>query len=157
MSEKIELSAEETYKRNQKRAKVFKILAPVCFWVFLGLAVLCLFIALKNSFGNVAEIISLLDDKKYTGVELNANYNFLVQKYGEWVIGTGNNGFTVTFINIGNALFSGFMIISLVFCIIFFVSAFVVGRWLLPKLSQQITEDNQDMVNLTILKQQDKK
>ena len=157
MSEKKELSAEEIYKRNQKRAKVCKILAPICFWVFLGFAVLCLFIALKNSFGNIAEILALLDDKQYTGVELKENYNFLVQKYGQWVIGSGTSGFTITFINIGNALFSGFMVVSLVFCIIFFVSAFVVGKWLLPKLSQQITEDNQEMVNLTILKQQDKK
>lgn len=154
MSEKKQLSAEEVYKRNQKRAKVFKILAPICFWVFLGLAVLCFVIAVKNSFGNVAEIIALLDDKKYTGLELKDNYNFLVDKYGEWVIGTGNNGFTITFINIGNALFSGFMVLSLVLSLLFLISAFVLGKWLLPKLSEQILADNQDMVNLTILKQQ---
>ena len=154
MSEKKELSAEEVYKRNQKRAKVFKILAPICFWLFLGLAVLCFVIAVKNSFGNVVEIIALLDDKKYTGLELKDNYNFLVEKYGEWVIGTGNNGFTITFINIGNALFSGFMVLSLVLSLLFLISAFVLGKWLLPKLSKQILADNQDMVNLTILKQQ---
>ena len=153
MAEKKQLTAEETYKRNQKKAKVFKILAPICFYGFIALSILCLFIAIKNSFGNIAEIISLLDDKKYTGLELKENYSLLVQKYGEWVIGTGNNGFTITFINIGNALFSGFMIVSLVFSLVFFVSAFVLGKWLFPTISKQIIEDNQEMVNLTILKQ----
>ena len=147
-----QLAPEEIYKRNQKKSKVLRILAPICFWGFLALAIICLILAIKNSFGNVAEIINMLDTKKYTGEELQANYQFLVEKYGEWVIGNGGAGFQITFVNIGHALFSGLMITNCIFFVVFLVSAYLLGKWLLPKLSAQILLDNQDMVNLTILK-----
>ena len=150
--EKKQLTPEEIYKRNQKKSKVLRILAPICFWGFLALAIICLIFAIKNSFGNVAEIINMLDTKKYTGEELQANYQFLVEKYGEWVIGNGGAGFQITFINIGHALFSGLMITNCIFFVVFIVSAYLLGKWLLPQLSAQILIDNQDMVNLTILK-----
>lgn len=150
--EKKQLTPEEIYKRNQKKSKVLRILAPICFWGFLALAIICLILAIKNSFGNVAEIINMLDTKKYTGEELQANYQFLVEKYGEWVIGNGGAGFQITFVNIGHALFSGLMIINCIFSVVFLVSAYLLGKWLLPKLSAQILLDNQNMVNLTILK-----
>ena len=150
--EKKQLTQEEIYKRNQKKSKVLRILAPICFWGFLALAIICLILAIKNSFGNVAEIINMLDTKKYTGEELQANYQFLVEKYGEWVIGNGGAGFQITFVNIGHALFSGLMITNCIFFVVFLVSAYLLGKWLLPKLSAQILIDNQDMVNLIILK-----
>ena len=150
--EKKQLTPEEIYKRNQKKSKVLRILAPICFWGFLALAIICLILAIKNSFGNVAEIINMLDTKKYTGEELQANYQFLVEKYGEWVIGNGGAGFQITFVNIGHALFSGLMITNCIFFVVFLISAYLLGKWLLPKLSAQILLDNQDMVNLTILK-----
>ena len=150
--EKKQLTPEEIYKRNQKKSKVLRILAPICFWGFIALAIICLILAIKNSFGNVAEIINMLDTKKYTGEELQANYQFLVEKYGEWVIGNGGAGFQITFVNIGHALFSGIMITNCIFFVVFLVSAYLLGKWLLPKLSAQILLDNQDMVNLTILK-----
>ena len=150
--EKKQLTPEEIYKRNQKKSKVLRILAPICFWGFLALAIICLILAIKNSFGNMAEIINMLDTKKYTGEELQANYQFLVEKYGEWVIGNGGAGFQITFVNIGHALFSGLMITNCIFFVVFLVSAYLLGKWLLPKLSAQILLDNQDMVNLTILK-----
>jgi hypothetical protein len=153
MAEKKQLTAEEIYKKNQKRAKVLKILAPISFWGFLALSVLCLIFAVRNSFGNIAEIMMLLDDKTHTGAELQSNYAFLVEKYGEWIIGNGSTGFTITFINIGRALFSGLMIANCILSVLFFVSAFVFGKWLLPHLSSQILLDNQDMVNLTVLRQ----
>lgn len=149
---KRELTAEEVYKQNQKKAKVFKILAPVCFWVFLALSVLCLIFAVQNSFGNVSEIQSLLDSDKYNGEQLENNYNYLVDKYGEWVIGKSGGGFSITFIDIGNALFSGVMIANAILSVIFFVLAYLLGKWIFPKLSAQTLIDNQDMVNLTILK-----
>ena len=150
--EKKQLTQEEVYKRNQKKSKVLRMLAPICFWGFLALAIICLIFAIKNSFGNVAEIINMLDTKKYTGEELQANYQFLVERYGEWVIGNGGAGFQITFVNIGHALFSGLMITNCIFFAVFLVSAYLLGKWLLPKLSAQILIDNQDMVNLIILK-----
>lgn len=147
-----ELTPEELYKKNQKKAKVLKKIAPFCFYGFLALSILCLIFAIKNSFGNIAEIMELLDNKKYTGEQLRENYNFLVNKYGEWVIG-GSAGFTITFVNVGNALFSGLMVVSVILSLVFFVSAFVLGKWLFPRLANQIMEENQEMVNMTILKQ----
>ena len=149
---KKELTPEQVYKRNQKVAKALRILSPICFWGFLVLAVVCLIFAVKNSFGNVAEIIRLLDSKKYTGEELSANYEFLTNKYGEWVIGNGGMGFQIKFVNISHALFSGLMITNFTLCGVCIVLAYVLGKWLLPKVSAQILIDNQDMVNLTILK-----
>lgn len=149
---KKNLTPEQLYKRNQKRAKTLKKLAPICFWGFLALSFVCLILAVKNSFGNIAEIMRLLDSKKYTGETLKQNYDYLVGKYGELTIGNGGAGFQITFINIGHALFSGLMMMNSVLCVVFFISAYVIGKWLLPKISAQILIDNQDMVNMTVLK-----
>lgn len=150
--EKKQLTAEEVYKGNQKKSKILRILAPIVFWGCLALAVLCLIFAVKNSFGNIGEICDMLDNSKWTGDQLEQNYAYLIEKYGEWVIGNGGNGFTITFVNIGKALFSGLMLTNCVLCVVFLVSAYVLGKWLLPKLSAQILIDNQDMVNLVVLK-----
>lgn len=149
---KQELTSEQIYKKNQKLSKLFRILSPICFWGFLALSIICLYFALVNSFGNIAEICNLLDNKQFTGDELRENYNYLTDKYGEWIIGSGSAGFTITFVNIGNALFSGLMITSCVFAVIFFASAYILGKWILPKLSAQILIDNQDMVNMVVLR-----
>lgn len=154
--EKRQLTAEEQYRKNQRISKGLKIISPIVFWVCIALSILFIILAFKNSFGNVAEITSMLDDKHLTGEELEANYAYLLDKYGEWVIGDGSKGFTIAFVNIGRALFSGVMIASCIFALLFFILAFVLGKWLFPRLADQITENNQDMVNLTILKQQDK-
>lgn len=152
--EKKQLTAEEIYKKNQKKSKILRTLAPIVFWGCLALAVLCLIFAVKNSFGNIGEICDMLDNSKWTGDQLEQNYAYLIEKYGEWVIGNGGNGFTITFVNIGKALFSGLMLTNCVLCVVFLMSAYVLGKWLLPKLSAQILIDNQDMVNLTILHNQ---
>lgn len=151
------LTSEQIYKRNQKWSKALKILAPVCFWVFLALGILFVYLAVRNSFGNIAEIISKLDKDIYTGEELQENYQYFIDKYGEWIIGTGGNGFTISFINIKRALFSGVMITCGIFAIVFFVSSYVLGKVLLPRLAEQIKNENQDMVNLQVLKSVDKK
>lgn len=150
--EKKELTAEQKYKRNQRKSKRLRNLAPFVYWASLACALLCFVFAVKNSFGNVGEIISLLDSKKYTGNELQENYNYLIDKYGEWVIGSGGSGFMITFINIGHALFSGLMITDCVLCVIFWLNAYIMGKWLLPKIAADTLVANQDMVNLTILK-----
>ena len=149
---KKELTAEEIYKRNQKRAKIFKIISPISFWVFLALALLCLIFAVESSFGNVAEIRSLLNSDKYNGEQLESNYNYLVDKYGEWVIGKAGGGFSITFVDVGNALFSGVMIANAILSVIFVLLACLLGKWIFPKLASQLLVDNQDMVNLTILR-----
>lgn len=150
--EKKQKTPQEIYKSNQKKSKILRISAPIVFWVFIALSILCLILAIKNSFGNVAEIIDLLDSKRFTGEELQANYVYLVAKYGEWLIGNGGAGFQITFVNIGHALFSGLMITSLVLCVFFLAGAYILGKWVLPKLAEQILIDNQDMVNLATLK-----
>lgn len=154
--EKKQKTPQEIYKSNQKKSKILRISAPIVFWVFIALSILCLILAIKNSFGNVAEIIDLLDSKRFTGEELQANYSYLVAKYGEWLIGNGGSGFQITFVNIGHALFGGLMITSLVLCVFFLAGAYILGKWVLPKLAEQILIDNQDMVNETILKQSSK-
>jgi hypothetical protein len=152
MKQKKEVSAEQIYKRNLKTAKVLKNIAPYVFWFFIGFGILFLIFAIRYSIGNVDEIITLLDKGKYTGEELSQNYQYLIEKYGEWNIGYGGSGFTVTFVNIKNALFSGIMKSSIILSAISFVLAFVCGKWLCPTISQYIKDENQDMVNLTVLK-----
>ena len=154
--EKIDKTPKEIYKNNQAKSKLFKRIAPIVFWGCLALSIVFLIMAVKHSFGNVAEILQLLDAKKFSGDQLQANYNYLVDKFGEWVVGNGSHGFTITFINIGNAVFSGFMIVACFLSVLFLISAYVLGKWLLPQIAEQIVQENQDMVNLTILEDHDK-
>ena len=146
----------QQYKHNKIKARVVKNIAPIIFWVCIGLAIMFLIAALANAFGNIAEIVNKLDTKVYTGEQLKENYQYLVEKYGEWTIGNGGAGFEITFVNIKNAVFSGVMILSLSLFVVFFVSAFVLGRWIIPKMAEQIKEDNQDAVNLEILEMAEK-
>lgn len=152
-----QLTAEEVYKKNQRKAKFLKIAAPICFWGFLALGIVCLCLAIRYSVGNIIEITSLLNDKVYTGEQLQSNYNYLVDKYGEWGIGNGGAGFTIRFINIGKALFSSAFILNITMACFFILAAFILGKWILPKIANQIIAGNQDMVNITILKQSENK
>ena len=85
---KKELTPEEIYKRNQKRAKIMRKIAPFVFWGFIGIAIVCFILAIHNSLGNINEIIQQLNSKKYTGEELQAHYNALV-RYGKSHNGQG--------------------------------------------------------------------
>ena len=149
------MTQEEIYKKNQKKAKIFKILSPIVFWGCLGLALVSLIFAIRNSFGNIGEICHLLDNKVYNGEQIQQNYEYLKEKWGEWVIGDGSNGFSIVFINIGHALFSGIMMTSCLLAVMFVVAAFLLGKWLFPRLSKQAEQENTDMVNLTILRDKD--
>lgn len=153
---KKQRTAEETYKRNQKKAKLCRILAPVVFWAGIALGVVFLILAIKHSFGNIAEIITKLDSEHLTGEQIEQNYQELVAKYGEWVIGKSGGGFYITFINIGRALFSPAMIVYLCFSILLLVGGIVVGKWVLPIASKNIEQENQDTVNLTILRNEER-
>lgn len=141
----------DIYKKNQQKVKTIAILTPIIFWVLIGLSIICLISSIKNSIGNIVEISDLLDSQKYNGEQLKTNYNYLVEMYGEWVIGSGSNGFTLVFINIKNAMFSGFAIFNGIMFIVFLLSAFILGKWLLPYWGKQIEQQNQDMVNISIL------
>lgn len=153
---KKERTAEELYKLNQKRAKIMRKVAPFVFWGFIALAIVCFILAIYNSLGNINEIIQQLNSKKYTGEQLQAHYNALVEKYGEWVIGNGGAGFTIKFINIARAAFSGIMIANFIFCGVSLVLAYLFGKWILPKMATMLEQSNTDMVNLTILRKEDK-
>ena len=149
---KKELTPEEIYKRNQKRAKIMRKIAPFVFWGFIGIAIVCFILAIHNSLGNINEIIQQLNSKKYTGEELQAHYNALIEKYGEWIIGNGGAGFTIKFVNIARAAFSGIMIANFIFCGVSIILAYLLGKWILPKMATTLEQQNVDMVNLTILK-----
>ena len=152
MKEKVQLTAEQMYKRNQFRAKIYKRLAPIVFWVFIGLFALFLILAISNSWGNITEIINLLDKDVYTGEELSANYQYLIEKYGEWIIiGKNAGAFSVQFVDIRAAFFSGLMITYITLSIVCLAVAVIAGKIILPKMAQYYTDNNQDMVNMATL------
>ena len=144
----------DIYKRNTKIAKIIGVLTPIVFWLCIALSVICLCYAIKNSLGNINEITDMLDSNKYTNEQIRENYNYLVNKYGEWVVGSGNSGFTLVFVNIKNAVFGGFAIFNGIMSVVFLVSAFLFGKWIMPYIKNKITRDNQDMVNMEILKKE---
>lgn len=146
----------ENYKKNQKKVKIIKIATPIVRWGLLILSILFLYLTLKNSFGNIAEIIELLDSKKYTGEDLQRHYEMLINKYGKWNIGNGSAGFSIEFINIGKALFSGIAVTCFGLFVVCLISSFVFGKWLLPILAKQIEENNQNAVNLKIIEMAEK-
>ncbi len=150
-------STKEQYKKNQAKTKFFKALSPIVFWLFIILSVVFFCLAIKYSVGNITEIINLLDKDIYSTQELEQNYSFLVDKWGEWaVIGQEDGALTVYFINIKNAFFSGlmktFLILSL--CSLF-VSIFL-GRVLFPRLALLHSESNQNLVDLATLETNEK-
>lgn len=150
--EKQVLTPEQLYKRNQMRAKIYKRLAPIVYWSFLGLFILFIILTVSNSWGNITEIINLLDKDKLTGEQISQNYQYLVEKWGEWVI-IGQNGgtFSVRFIDIRKAFFSGLMITYITLAIICLIIAIAIGKILFPKLAQYYSDNNQDMVNMATL------
>ena len=120
----------EIYKKNQRKAKIIKRLTPFVFWGCLAFAVMFFVFALKNSIGNIIEIFDLLNKDKYNNIELENNYNFLVEKYGEIVLGGANGGFAITFVNVKKALVNGLGILCFEFGILFLASAFILSKWL---------------------------
>lgn len=149
------LTKEELYKSNQKKIKALKMLTPIVFWGALALSVLFLVLALRNSIGNLNEIFDLLDSKKYNDIEIEQHYFELIEKYGAWGIGSATS-FQLVFINVKAAVASGFAIFCFIMFVLFFVGAFLVGKWLLPLFTEKTIQENQDMCNLEILKAADK-
>lgn len=110
-------------------------------------------LAIKNSIGNVIEILKALDKDIYTEQEIIDNYNALVDKYGEWqLIGTGAVGLSVKYIDIRNALFSGFMVIYTILTVSFFLIAIILGKIFFPYMEKLYTNNNNEMVDMATLK-----
>jgi len=150
------MNKQEQYKKNQRKAKILKVLTPIVFWVMLALAFVFFIVALSTGLENINEIYDLLDSKTYNDTEIAEHYSTLCDKYGEWVIGQGTNGFTIHFIDFKGALFSGLIVAMVVLGCVFFVGAFLIGKWILPMMVNKLEQENQDMVNLTILANEDK-
>lgn len=106
----------------------------------------------QNSVGNITEIINLLDKDSLTGDQVQQNYQYLVDKWGEWTI-VGENGgvFSIQFVNIQNAFFSGLMATFLTLGIVCLVISIIGGKIILPKLAQYYTDNNQSMVDIATL------
>lgn len=120
----------------------------------ITLILFCL--TIKNSIGNVVEIIDRLDSDTHTRVELLENYEALKERWGEWILfGNEGTGISVKYINVGNALFSGLMITFGTITIISFSLAIIIGKFLLPMLSKMYTNNNEQMVDLATLQTQE--
>lgn len=146
----------EQYKKKSHKKKTLKRVVPLIRWGLLALGVVFLIIAIKHSIGNLIEIIRLLDNKVYTGAELQSNYAYLTAKYGETIIGNGGAGFQITFVDVKHAFFSGIMIMCSFASIMCFIASVVLGKWILPMLVRQMDENSQEMVNLATLEHLDK-
>jgi hypothetical protein len=88
----------------------------------------------------------------YTGIELEANYQQLVEKWGEWNLGRGGGAFSVRYIDVGNALFSGLMITFTTLSIVSFTIAIVFGKIIFPLLAKYFKGNNEEMVDMATLK-----
>lgn len=153
MKEKKPLTAEELYKKNLKKSRWLHNLALPTFYTCLLIAAIFAFFALKNSIGNVFEILDALDKEKYTGAEIQANYARLVATWGEWeIVGENNAGLVIRYINIKNAIFSALAITQAICAITFFVAGIIFGRLVLPGLSKKYEDGNKELVDLTSLR-----
>lgn len=107
----------------------------------------------KNSVGNVVEILELLDVDNYTGTQLEQNYAMLVERWGEWEIHSANSaGLVIRYVNVGNALFSGLMITFSTLTIVSLCAAILLGKIVFPMLSKHFTNCNDEMVDMATLK-----
>ena len=108
---------------------------------------------MRNSVGNVTEILSLLDKDNYSRTELEQNYTYLVEKWGEWeIVGEGTAGFVIRYVDVGNALFSGLMITYSTLTILSLCVAVVLGKIMLPALAKHFKNCNEEMVDMATLK-----
>lgn len=107
----------------------------------------------QNSLSNLDEISSLLDGDKYTDLELEDNYTYLISKYDEWQI-SGTTGSLVSFktVDYRNAIFAGVSTIYLTLSIIFFCLAIIIGKILFPSLSKMYKNANDELVDISSLR-----
>lgn len=150
---KNRMTTEELYKRNKKKAKILKTMAPILYWLLIALTIIFVILMFQNSIGNITEILHLLDDSIYTGEEITEHYKMLIEKWGEWeIIGADNAGLVVRYVDIRNAMFSGLMILYAFLAGLSFVLAIVLGKLVFPSLSKYYTANNSEMVDMATLK-----
>lgn len=84
------------------------------------------------------------------------NYEYLESKYGLWEIyGQESSMIKVRIVNYQEALFGEVIQAYLILTIIFFTSAIVFGKIVLPMLSKMYTNNNEQMVDLATLQTQE--
>lgn len=151
--EKTQLTTEQIYKKNKRKAKVFSTLTPIAWFSFLTLTIIFLCLAMRNSLGNVVEILELLDKEKYSGAEIRDHYTALAERWGEWEIAGEDNGvFAVRYIDVGAAMFSGLMFTYTILAFVSLTIAVVLGKIIFPSLAKLYKNSNDEMVDLATLK-----
>lgn len=108
---------------------------------------------IRNSLGNLTEIIQSLDSDTKSGEQIAENYSKLADKWGEWVVFNGA-GAMVKFVDIRAAFFSGLARSFMVLSFVFVVLAVAIGGILLPQLAKMYKAQNEYMVDLATLKTQ---
>ena len=114
---------------------------------------------------NDIELFYLLrSDIKYIGITgscgktttCNLLYNIMKEKYNVFVC--GNIGIPIfKFIDVKQVAFSGFVLFTFLMSIFLTISAFILGKWILPKIANLIEQENQNMVNRMVLRESDKR
>ena len=128
-------------------------MGPVVFWSLLLLAIVFLIISVCDSLTNVNEIFDMLDKNKYSGEEIEENYKYLVEKWGEWeIVGEGQAGLVIRYVNVPNALFSKVVTIFFVLSIVCLCSSIVLGKIVFPLLYKHFVTDNENLVDIATLK-----
>ena len=101
----------------------------------------------------MTEILHLLDKDIYTGEQIEENYAYLIEKWGEWeIVGEGNSGLVIRYVDVRNAMFSGLMITYTVLMIVSIVLSIILGKVLFPQLSKLYSDNNAEMVDVATLK-----
>lgn len=96
--------------------------------------------------------MALLDESSLTGQEIENNYSYLIDKWGEWtIVGEAGGLFSIHFVDIRQAFFSGMMITFLILAILSLAISIILGKIVFPKLAQYYKDNNQDMVNIANL------
>lgn len=115
------------------------------------LAIVFFTLTIKNSIGNITEILDLLDKDVYGNEQLALNYEYLVNKWGEWEIIGGGAGLNIRYVNIGKALFSGLMMVFTSLTAASLCIAIVFGKLVFPLLAKMYKNANDEMVDMATL------
>ena len=106
---------------------------------------------IENSIGNVVDILNLLDKDVYTGEQIQQNYFDLIEKWGEWEIVGNAGGYSIRYVDVGNALFSGLMISYSCLCGASLCLAILFGKIVFPLLAKMYKNANEEMVDMATL------